>query len=94
MGVQREHICDEWELVKIEDASNGVHCINIHNEMQASGGWNALHTHTQCRISVRQDSLNLLECWELSTKFQANLPCSIAYTYAVITCTDVECLYT
>ena len=67
----------------IEDAGNVVHCIHVHNEIQASGGGDSLCT--QCRISVRQDSVNLLACWELSTKFQANLPCSTAYAYAVIT---------
>ncbi len=37
----RESTCDGWELV-IGDASNVVHCIHIHNEMQASGGWDSL----------------------------------------------------
>ena len=82
----RESTCDGWGLVMIEDTGNVVH---IHNEMQAS-----LCMHMQCRISVRQDSAYMQACWELSTKFQANLPCSTAYTYTVITCTDMECLYT
>jgi hypothetical protein len=87
----RESMCDGWELVIIEDASNVVHCTHIHNEMQASGGWDALCAHMQCRISVRQRfgctayayavqnqcQAGLQECWELSTKFQANLPCSM-----------------
>ncbi len=55
---------------------------HIHIEMQAPGAY----------AVQNQDSVNLLECWELSTKFQANLPCSTAYAYAVITCTDMECL--
>ena len=64
-----------------------MHC--IHNEMQASGGWDALCMCTQCRISVRQDSVKVLACWELSMNFQANLPYSTVCVYAVITCTDM-----
>ncbi len=41
-------LCSFTELV-FEDASDVVLC--THNEMQASGGWDALHT-TQYRISI------------------------------------------
>ncbi len=55
-GRVRESTCNGWGLVMIEDASNVVHCIHMHSEMQASGGWDVLCVHMQCRISVRQDS--------------------------------------
>ena len=45
--------------------------------------------HCIHRISVRQDSVKVLACWELSMNFQANLPYSTVCVYAVITCTDM-----
>jgi hypothetical protein len=50
----RESSWDGWGLVMIEEASNVVQCIHIHNEMQASGGWDALCMHMQNQCQAGQ----------------------------------------